>query len=119
MPLHGLLVGNTQAALSLVLGIYRRCPSLLPQFHTSRLFYGENSFHILACNRREHELCECVQLAAAHLPRAQLESIFQGQAIGLFFGNCMHARTRGLVMLLESHEHIRPHGWFITARVCL
>lgn len=80
-PLHGLLVANTPQALALALRVYQRRPALLLQAHTSSgPFLGENALHILAVNRREPELCTCIELAASHLSTAELDALFWQQA---------------------------------------
>lgn len=84
-PLHGLLVANTKPSLSLALSIYKARPTLLLQAHIYKLFLGENALHILAVNRREEQLIQCVELAAAHLTKNELQDLFCKQATGIFF----------------------------------
>jgi len=86
-PLHGMLVANTKPSLSAVLSIYRRRPALLPQSHTLKVFAGENALHILAVNKREADLCECIEIAAANLSSSELQSLFWQQASGVFFAD--------------------------------
>ena len=84
-PLHGLVVANTKQSLALALSLYKARPALLQQSHTSKVFFGENSLHILCVNRREPELVELVELAARKLKPKQLQEIFWKHASGLFF----------------------------------
>lgn len=84
-PLHALLVSNQERSLNLVLSVFGARPDLLPLAHVGQPFAGENALHVLAVNRREHELCHLIELAAASLDRAELEALFHSQARGVFF----------------------------------
>ena len=57
------------------------------QCHTGKIFTGENAFHILCVNKREEQLCECIELAASRLKERQLQSIFWKQARPSLFGS--------------------------------
>lgn len=86
-PLHALLVANTEASLGLALDIYQAMPSLLTQYHTGKIFTGENPLHILAVNSREDVLCECIVVAANNLTNEQCRGLFLKQATGIFFSD--------------------------------
>ena len=77
LPLHGLLIKNSPASLALALRLVRSRPDYLAQKHAPwSPFDGENTLHVVAVNQQEELLIEFVQLAAAHLSRAQLEDLF-------------------------------------------
>ena len=83
--LHGLLIANTDAAVSLVLRLLKQRPELLTQAHGPGPFYGENLLHVLAVNQREAEAIELLELAAAALDDAPLRSFLASMARGEFF----------------------------------
>jgi hypothetical protein len=84
-PTLALLVANSRQALDMCLFLYQARPSLLAQSHGSGPFIGENAFHVAAVNRREHLLCQMVELAHAHLDIDALREVLSSQATGAFF----------------------------------
>ena len=97
-PLMGILVSNTKASLGLAIDVYRNRPQLLQQCHEPKIFTGENAFHILSVNGRQDELCECIEIAASRLERAELQKIFWTQATGIFFSEAPMSYYGGTVI---------------------
>lgn len=126
-PIMGLLVANTKPALSLALSVYEARPSLLADCHSPGPFDGENALHILSVNRREAELCRCIELAASKLKAPALKEVFWKQAVGGFFQDqpmCFYGGTpvsyavafslqEALCTMLRCSLKYRPMGGII------
>ena len=85
-PLHGLLVGNRQASLTISLQLIRARPQMLLAAHEAPgPFQGENSLHIVIVNGHEALLIELMRIACRSLSRDELRRIFTARAEGPFF----------------------------------
>ena len=83
--LHGLLIANTDAAVSLAIDLLSIRPALLPQSHADGPFVGENALHVLAVNQRQPEATRVLELAVKHLSDAAISSLLLSMARGPFF----------------------------------
>ena len=78
-PAHALLISNTPAAIKLVLRIFERWPRLMTLTHGRGPFQAENSFHILAANRRENDLIRALGIARLRLTDNQYATVLNTQ----------------------------------------
>ena len=87
-PYVGLLVANTDAAVSLCVRIFEARPELMPVPHAvGSIFEGENALHVLAVNRREKQMIYLLELASESLDRPACELLVNGHARGGFFND--------------------------------
>ena len=89
-PIHALLVGNTEEALTVGWKLFEAVPKLLTQTHTTtsfglKLFNGESSLHIVIVNRREGVLLRMLDLAEQRLTSASFAELLNQQPEGVFF----------------------------------
>lgn len=120
-PTLALLVGNTDASLSVAWKLLQHRPRLLMQVHTKTsdgrdLYLGESCLHILCVNEREDLLCDVLALGQRALELDDFSDVVRAQAVGSFFEKppmCFYGGTplsyaccfrleRAVVRLLET-----------------
>jgi hypothetical protein len=84
-PILALSIANTPAALKLVNKLFAAWPRLLTQTHDRGPFTGESCLHVLAVNRREHELVDAIECAQKRLSEKPYKKLMDVRATGSFF----------------------------------
>ena len=85
LPIHALLIANTDASIELAFQWFKRQPSLIPLAHGPGPFIGENNLHVLAANRREDSFIRLVKMAVARLEPPDLTLLLTSKTTGSFF----------------------------------
>ena len=91
-PIHGLLLGDSDAAVELARRMFEARPHLLTlthgdmdkEYHSTAIFKGEGTIHIAAVNLREDLLCSMLE-TASKLSSEEIDRLYSTQAIGPFF----------------------------------
>ena len=85
LPVHALLIANTDTSVELAFQWFKRQPSLLPLVHGAGPYRGENNLHILAANRREDSFIRLLKMAVARLAAPELTTLLTAMTSGSFF----------------------------------